>query len=134
MMGVDVCDGSWVCVMGVWYDGIVAVLGVVVQRVVGRAPATRPPAPARRLCNLDTCPPSSFPPSPFSPPPFNKADAIKAAKLRLFVRRGGPNYQAGLAAMRAVGDELGIPVEVHGPEASMTGICARAIEYVTAAA
>lgn len=68
------------------------------------------------------------------PPPFNKADAIKAAKLRLFVRRGGPNYQAGLAAMRAVGDELGIPVEVHGPEASMTGICARAIEYVTAAA
>ncbi len=50
----------------------------------------------------------------FTPKPSHnlQADAIKAAKLRLFVRRGGPNYQTGLAAMRAVGEELGIPVEV----------------------
>jgi hypothetical protein len=42
-----------------------------------------------------------------------QAPAVVAAKLRLFVRRGGPNYQQGLAAMEAVGAELGIPVEVR---------------------
>jgi ATP citrate (pro-S)-lyase len=56
--------------------------------------------------------------------------ALQAAKMRIYVRRGGPNYQAGLDAMRKVGEELGVDVAVHGPEASMTGICAEAIEYV----
>lgn len=58
------------------------------------------------------------------------APAIKAANVRIFVRRGGPNYQQGLAAMKTMGQELGLPVEVYGPESSMTGICAAAIEYV----
>lgn len=34
--------------------------------------------------------------------------------------------------MRALGQELGISVEVYGPECSMTGICSAAIEYVNA--
>ncbi|BBN69119.1 ATP-citrate lyase A-2, partial [Prunus dulcis] len=34
---------------------------------------------------------------------------------------GGPNYQRGLAKMRALGEEIGIPIEVYGPEATMTG-------------
>jgi ATP citrate (pro-S)-lyase len=59
-----------------------------------------------------------------------KAAAIKAAKMRIFVRRGGPNYQAGLALMRQLGADTGIPVEVFGPETSMTVICAKAIEYI----
>ena len=59
-----------------------------------------------------------------------KADAIKAANIRIFVRRGGPNYQAGLALMRKMGEDTGIHVEVFGPETSMTVICAKAIEYV----
>lgn len=50
--------------------------------------------------------------------------------MRIYVRRGGPNYRQGLAAMAAVGAEVGIPIEVYGPESSMTGICKRAIEYV----
>lgn len=50
--------------------------------------------------------------------------------MRLFVRRGGPNYQQGLAAMKVVGQELDLPVEVYGPDSSMTGICAKAIEFV----
>jgi hypothetical protein len=58
------------------------------------------------------------------------APAMKAANVRLFVRRGGPNYQQGLAAMKVMGEELGLPVEVYGPESSMTGICAAAIEFV----
>ena len=57
-----------------------------------------------------------------------KAEAIKAANMRIFVRRGGPNYQAGLALMRQMGQDTGIPVEVFGPETSMTVICAKAID------
>lgn len=63
-----------------------------------------------------------------------KAEAIKNSNMHLFVRRGGPNYQQGLSAMRSMGQELGISVEVYGPESSMTGICKKAIDYVTAAA
>lgn len=33
--------------------------------------------------------------------------------MHIFVRRGGPNYQTGLAKMRALGEELGIPLEVR---------------------
>lgn len=32
--------------------------------------------------------------------------------MHIFVRRGGPNYQTGLAEMRALGEEIGIPTEV----------------------
>lgn len=35
--------------------------------------------------------------------------------MHIFVRRGGPNYQTGLAKMRVLGEELGLPLEVcHG--------------------
>jgi len=37
---------------------------------------------------------------------------LKAARMNIYVRRGGPNYQKGLALMRALGDEIGIPIEV----------------------
>lgn len=33
--------------------------------------------------------------------------------MHIYVRRGGPNYQTGLAKMQAVGEELGVPVEVN---------------------
>nr|GLL49974.1 ATP-citrate synthase alpha chain protein 1 [Ipomoea trifida] len=63
-----------------------------------------------------------------------KESKLKAARMSLFVRRGGPNYQRGLAKMRALAEEIGIPIEVYGPEATMTGICKQAIECITAAA
>ncbi|GJP30504.1 hypothetical protein CLOM_g3453, partial [Closterium sp. NIES-68] len=59
---------------------------------------------------------------------------IKDAKVRIFVRRGGPNYLKGLDMMRELGTELGIPIQVYGPEASMTCICKEAIDYVASAA
>lgn len=37
---------------------------------------------------------------------------LKAARMHLYVRRGGPNYQKGLEKMRALGEEIGIPIEV----------------------
>eukprot|EP00249_Psilotum_nudum_P016520 c25861_g1_i1 orf=172-1464(+) len=61
-----------------------------------------------------------------------KKDHLKAAKMRVYVRRGGPNWQQGLAKMRALSEEIDLPIEVYGPEASMTGICKQAIDYVKA--
>lgn len=63
-----------------------------------------------------------------------KESKLKAARMQVYVRRGGPNYQNGLAKMRALGNEMGVPFEVYGPEASMTGICKQAIDYITASA
>nr|GLL32730.1 ATP-citrate synthase alpha chain protein 2 [Ipomoea trifida] len=63
-----------------------------------------------------------------------KESELKAARMHLYVRRGGPNYQRGLAKMRSLGEEIGIPIEVYGPEATMTGICKQAIQCITAAA
>uniref|UniRef100_A0A0C9S7A8 ATP citrate synthase n=1 Tax=Wollemia nobilis TaxID=56998 RepID=A0A0C9S7A8_9CONI len=63
-----------------------------------------------------------------------KESKLKAARMNVYVRRGGPNYQNGLAKMRALGEEIGVPFEVYGPEASMTGICKQAIQYITATA
>lgn len=37
---------------------------------------------------------------------------LKAARMNIYVRRGGPNYQTGLAKMRTLGAELGVPIEV----------------------
>ncbi|KAF3777825.1 ATP-citrate synthase alpha chain protein 3 [Nymphaea thermarum] len=63
-----------------------------------------------------------------------KESKLKASRMHIYVRRGGPNYQIGLAKMRALGEELGVPLEVYGPEATMTGICKRAIDCVMSAA
>ncbi|MFH0809269.1 MAG: ATP citrate lyase citrate-binding domain-containing protein, partial [Pseudomonadota bacterium] len=40
------------------------------------------------------------------------------------VRRGGPNYQTGLEMMRKLGESLGVPIEVYGPESHMTHVVA----------
>ncbi|CAM0949605.1 unnamed protein product [Alopecurus aequalis] len=63
-----------------------------------------------------------------------KESKLKAARVNIYVRRGGPNYLTGLAKMRALGAELGLPIEVYGPEATMTAICKQAIDYVMAEA
>ena len=47
-------------------------------------------------------------------------------KIKIFVRRGGPNYQEGLAQMKKLGKELNIPIEVYGPETHMTKIVPQA--------
>ena len=58
------------------------------------------------------------------------AEAIKTANLRIYVRRGGPNYEAGLDLMRTLGANSGLHIEVFGPATSMTGICELAIDWV----
>ncbi|ORY83471.1 citrate synthase-like protein [Leucosporidium creatinivorum] len=47
---------------------------------------------------------------------------LQEHKVRIFVRRGGPNYQEGLKAMRLLGETLGVHIEVFGPESHITTI------------
>ena len=47
---------------------------------------------------------------------------LKETNVKIFVRRGGPNYQEGLRIMKNLGKELGIPIDVYGPETHMTRI------------
>ena len=47
---------------------------------------------------------------------------LKDTKVKIYVRRGGPNYQEGLRIMKELGKELGIPIDVYGPETHMTRI------------
>jgi len=48
--------------------------------------------------------------------------------VKIYVRRGGPNYQEGLKIMKKLGEELGVPIEVYGPETHMTRIVPMALE------
>ncbi|KAF6000575.1 ATP citrate lyase [Cyanidiococcus yangmingshanensis] len=59
------------------------------------------------------------------------AGKLQVARVKLLVRRGGPNYETGLRMMEQVGEELGIPVEVYGPDAHMTCIVTCGIEWIT---
>ena len=56
------------------------------------------------------------------------ADKLKETGVEIYVRRGGPNYKTGLERMRALGDELGIPIQVYGPETHMTHIVTLALQ------
>eukprot|EP00252_Welwitschia_mirabilis_P018951 TRINITY_DN425_c0_g1_i1.p1 TRINITY_DN425_c0_g1~~TRINITY_DN425_c0_g1_i1.p1 ORF type:complete len:364 (-),score=80.74 TRINITY_DN425_c0_g1_i1:336-1427(-) len=62
-----------------------------------------------------------------------KESKLKTARVNIYVRRGGPNYEKGLERMRALSEETGIPIEVYGPETSMTSICKKSIDYISAA-
>ncbi|HPM41275.1 MAG TPA: ATP citrate lyase citrate-binding domain-containing protein, partial [bacterium] len=48
--------------------------------------------------------------------------------VRIYVRRGGPNYKEGLAKMRTLGESLGVPIEVYGPETHMTKVVSLALK------
>jgi len=56
---------------------------------------------------------------------------LRETGVRIFVRRGGPNYQEGLRMMKELGQKLGVPVEVYGPEMHMTRIVNMALESGT---
>ncbi|KDN37242.1 ATP-citrate synthase [Tilletiaria anomala UBC 951] len=48
--------------------------------------------------------------------------ALIKHNVRIFVRRGGPNYQEGLKAMRLLGEDLGVDIHVFGPDTHITDI------------
>jgi ATP-citrate lyase beta-subunit len=55
-------------------------------------------------------------------------DRLKAVNARIYLRRGGPNWQEGLRRMKDLGETLGVPIEVYGPEMHMTRIVSMALE------
>ncbi|PJF19574.1 putative ATP-citrate synthase subunit 1 (ATP-citrate (Pro-S-)-lyase 1) [Paramicrosporidium saccamoebae] len=48
--------------------------------------------------------------------------------ISIYVRRGGPNYQEGLKMMRELGDVLGVPIHVFGPDTHITAIVPMALK------
>lgn len=55
-------------------------------------------------------------------------DRLEKANFHIYVRRGGPNYETGLKLMQELGKELGLHIEVYGPETSITAIVPLAIK------
>ncbi len=53
---------------------------------------------------------------------------LKENNVKIYVRRGGPNYKEGLRLMRDLGQTLGVPIEVYGPETHMTKIVSLGLE------
>ena len=49
-------------------------------------------------------------------------DELLEAKVQIWVRRAGPNYQEGLKNMRITADTLGLPMHLYGPETHITAV------------
>ncbi|ODV91261.1 hypothetical protein CANCADRAFT_121785 [Tortispora caseinolytica NRRL Y-17796] len=47
---------------------------------------------------------------------------LHAHKVRMYVRRGGPNWQEGLRLITACAEELDLPMEIYGPDMHVSGI------------
>ncbi len=58
----------------------------------------------------------------------NYADKLKDVGVKIYVRRGGPNYEKGLKDIKEAADRLGLPIEVYGPETHVTDIVRMALE------
>ena len=56
------------------------------------------------------------------------ADKMKDVGTRIYVRRGGPNYEKGLKDIKEAADRLGLPIKVFGPETHITDIVRMALE------
>ncbi len=52
----------------------------------------------------------------------NSVEKLRKAKVKIYVRRGGPNEKQGLELMKQVGEETGIPIEVYDRYTHMTRV------------
>jgi ATP citrate (pro-S)-lyase len=43
-------------------------------------------------------------------------------KVKIFVRRAGPNYQEGLQMMRECSNKTGLDIKIYGPETHITAV------------
>eukprot|EP00297_Palpitomonas_bilix_P001186 CAMPEP_0113890952 /NCGR_PEP_ID=MMETSP0780_2-20120614/14462_1 /TAXON_ID=652834 /ORGANISM="Palpitomonas bilix" /LENGTH=1122 /DNA_ID=CAMNT_0000880467 /DNA_START=88 /DNA_END=3456 /DNA_ORIENTATION=- /assembly_acc=CAM_ASM_000599 len=51
-----------------------------------------------------------------------KCNELISQKVRIFIRRGGPNYQEGLKNLRNLGERLNLPLQAFGPETHITAV------------
>lgn len=55
-------------------------------------------------------------------------EKMKEHNTKIYVRRGGPNYEKGLKDIKEAADKLGLYIEVYGPETHVTDIVRMALE------
>ena len=55
-------------------------------------------------------------------------DEMKKIGIKIYVRRGGPNYEKGLKDIKEAADKMGLYIEVYGPETHVTDIVRMALE------
>ena len=58
----------------------------------------------------------------------DNVEKMKAHNVKIYVRRGGPNYEKGLKDIKEAADRLGLYIEVYGPETHVTDIVRMALE------
>ncbi len=58
----------------------------------------------------------------------NYQDKLKEVDTKIYVRRGGPNYEKGLKDIKEAADRMGLSIEVYGPETHVTDIVRMALE------
>jgi ATP-citrate lyase beta-subunit len=58
----------------------------------------------------------------------NYQDKLKEVDTKIYVRRGGPNYEKGLKDIKEAADRMGLYIEVYGPETHVTDIVRMALE------
>ncbi len=58
----------------------------------------------------------------------NYQDKLKEIDVKIYVRRGGPNYEKGLKDIKEAADRMGLYIEVYGPETHVTDIVRMALE------
>ncbi|CAA6816105.1 MAG: ATP-citrate (pro-S-)-lyase, subunit 1 (EC [uncultured Sulfurovum sp.] len=58
----------------------------------------------------------------------NYQDKLKEVGTKIYVRRGGPNYEKGLKDIKEAADNMGLYIEVYGPETHVTDIVRMALE------
>jgi len=56
------------------------------------------------------------------------APKLKEHNTKIYVRRGGPNYEKGLQDMKEAAERLGLEIHVYGPETHVTDIVRMALE------
>lgn len=49
-------------------------------------------------------------------------EELLEAKVDIWIRRAGPNYQEGLKNMRITAEQLGLPMHLYGPETHITAV------------
>jgi ATP-citrate lyase beta-subunit len=55
-------------------------------------------------------------------------DRMKKIGMKIYVRRGGPNYEKGLRDIKEAADRMGLWIDVYGPETHVTDIVRMAVE------
>jgi ATP-citrate lyase beta-subunit len=55
-------------------------------------------------------------------------DKMKEVGMKIYVRRGGPNYEKGLKDIKEAADRMGLWIDVHGPDTHVTDIVRMALE------